>query len=554
MSRGLRGALRDFASIVVFKLPLPDGGSLMRMTEKTLLFGIVSVCAVAIGSVNYTWADGLTPQIMLSKAVPKVGDGVLVSINLPEQPGIPNCRIADRKGGEKTFPLRKDPDRKAYRYLFVSSPRSTSAEVHWYRIEKLYLEDMNVYSFTWRPEETDEYELAVSYEDKEGNTRRITRKAPVVWRDLYLGIYASAYEDLKPVYANMPHLTILSPIWGGHVWWEVFGLGGREPDWSKLRKVTSRDCEFWNERGVLPCVQAIYNGNPAWNWTMESEDPVGEYARIYGGPAQAGLPGVCIDEFGVAITVPASVAQFEAASQGLLAARKNAPPGYFMSAYFCDYVCKPTIEKSERAHRALMDIMETLDLIIVEAYCGVRSYHDELDKLKERAAYLREQPGLIDKAVFAPVLGTIPGPMPSKGELERVIRYIKRIAPEMPGVVFFEGASTSQALRDWANRMFYRYYILPVLIPREVTVLEQEDGKTRASLSVQNAGGMDAHYINVAVWEGEPDKGREFGESTIAHLPAGRSIELEIVGEKLSKDPLQIRILPSSAYTVIAEE
>ena len=131
------------------------------------------------------------------------------------------------------------------------------------------------------------------------------------------------------------------------------------------------------------------------------------------------------------------------------------------------------------------------DLLLPEVYFnywGHHSYRRGLDSYIDSA----KQHGLTDKYVIA--LGTVARGRPSTpAQIEREVRYLRRQAPEMPGVAFYGYRRTDLARLN--DQLCYKYFIAPVIIV-EKTV---EGAEGTMDLTVRNIGGMTARDVTVAL-------------------------------------------------------
>jgi len=98
------------------------------------------------------------------------------------------------------------------------------------------------------------------------------------------------------------------------------------------------------------------------------------------------------------------------------------------------------------------------------------------------------------------------------GEIENVVRYLRRVAPEMRGLALYNGsggrgeAQEAMKQRNWAlfDDLFLKYFIKPV-VTLQRGGLWVEDGEVVIALS--NIGAMDSGAVTVELWrEGEPWK------------------------------------------------
>ena len=230
-------------------------------------------------------------------------------------------------------------------------------------------------------------------------------------------------------------------------------------------------------------------------------------------------------------------------SEALGITRRGTSSEYFVSAW----VGGPA-DNAEIKHA----YNQYLALLIVETYLNMPVFKHDLYYVDRWIGWVREEPGLINKTVFGLKISLVPEWLPmTPTELEREVRYVKKRVPEMPGLMFFQGLNTTQELRDKADELFYRYYILPVLVPGEVKIREDNIGKASVFFEVRNIGGMDARSVVLHVREGDVRKGRRFGQTKVDKILAGGRAEIEMTGTRVTSLPLRIGIPASSEYTAI---
>jgi len=102
-------------------------------------------------------------------------------------------------------------------------------------------------------------------------------------------------------------------------------------------------------------------------------------------------------------------------------------------------------------------------------------------------------------------------------DLEDQIRYVRRHAPEMPGIGFY-GHDHSKPVVDWqsllrtADDLCLKYFVKPVVTVWErdlqlAPVTPKAGEEVMLMLAIHNIGGMDAKDVTVAFYEGHPAYG-----------------------------------------------
>jgi hypothetical protein len=120
------------------------------------------------------------------------------------------------------------------------------------------------------------------------------------------------------------------------------------------------------------------------------------------------------------------------------------------------------------------------------------------------------------------------------GELEQVVRFIRRICPEMRGIAWYNSGYGGYGLQRTpatdahhaavlaaADRLFFEYYVKPCLSLQRESVWLSPDGKGGRHLvaAVSNLGGVDSGPVTVELRV----DGRPVGRQRAARVPAAAS-------------------------------
>lgn len=444
-----------------------------------------------------------TPVVNLSEAVPVVRHDIVVTANLPERAKPRSATITGPDGRTRPFtPARHTDSRQVF------------------------------YSFIWRPLSTGFHTLRVAWGPR--SQESIEKKVPVVRTRLYLGFYASGYT--REVYDNIEYLNVLAPVWGGSAYADDVYKG--DP------AAFARECKWWRDRGVRALPEGI--GWPVWpagRKVSEEKDPARVFADQWIGPATHGADGISIDELGFNVQNPPEAACAEAAAAGLKIARKEAWPGYILSAWVGGAADNPEIKHIYN---------QTLDLLIAECYLNQKPFNFDLAFVKRWVDWMRQEPGLIDKSIFGLSISPIGGPLPTPRQVEEQVRYVRQIAPEMPGMVFFEGGGATPELRTWASRMWEKYFIRPVLIAGGVLGgPPKRPAGGFGDVFIRNIGGMDARNVTVEFWNEGLNTGTKLGQVVVRRIPAGGQASPSLTSVTGRGQRITVRILPSDAYTLL---
>ena len=272
-----------------------------------------------------------------------------------------------------------------------------------------------------------------------------------------------------------------------------------------IRKVEYNEMAYWKERGVLPV---------RWMWGVQWPDATEEkYVKLWSTFAQKqGYSGIAIDEFG-ALDGPKN----HWMNSAIVKAKKNSPD-LFISAWITGL--------SEGAARAF----ETgADLVLVECYIASYLNYQKFDKTWAMAKKM----GIADKTLFT--LG-FKNWVTTEQEVVRQIRHIKKTAPEMPGLSFYQ--SGPEHLHKAADQAVYDYFIKPVIWVNDLS----SDKAT-----IKNVGGIDAEDITMNFLSRKPKKGGKM-------IGSGRIDSLTSGAERMITIPAgtgYVLVLPNENYTVL---
>lgn len=120
-------------------------------------------------------------------------------------------------------------------------------------------------------------------------------------------------------------------------------------------------------------------------------------------------------------------------------------------------------------------------------------------------------------------------PQMHTGEIEQAVRYMRRIAPEMRGIGFYNGVDFPEGstpemvdrLERFGDAMCLKYFLKPVvtLMPGSLWVERDAAGKVLLCAGVSNIGAMDSGPVDVVFY----DNGKEAGRAAAEKVPAGGS-------------------------------
>lgn len=119
------------------------------------------------------------------------------------------------------------------------------------------------------------------------------------------------------------------------------------------------------------------------------------------------------------------------------------------------------------------------------------------------------------------------------GEMEQVVRFIRRVAPEMRGISFYNGGYGGYDIEPGpetdrihervvrtADNLCFKYFIRPcVTLQPESLWLMESDGQTELTAALSNIGSMDAGPVTVRFFQ----NGMPIGDARVEAVPAGKS-------------------------------
>ena len=276
------------------------------------------------------------------------------------------------------------------------------------------------------------------------------------------------------------------------------------------------DAYDWRRQGVLPL---------SWAPGMcHRGDTQAEFERDWSSRIEGKGRGIAIDEFGVLQSGEFGIGMANA----LFTIRRRFPdaPVYVWQAMITNESIAPALRRAA-------------DLILHECYMEYMDYrYPAFDFMVAR---IREF-GLTHNSVFGldcthEKAGTTPG------QLTEQFRYIRELAPELPGVAIYKAYGSGAALVSHGDWLFERYFLGPVL--RVVLV---RDAPNKAI--VQNIGQTAARDVDLELL-GLPD-GKTAAHKTIPLLLPGESALAEWKLAFTLPDDAQVRIVEKPRYVVVS--
>jgi hypothetical protein len=331
-----------------------------------------------------------------------------------------------------------------------------------------------------------------------------SRRAAITWRPDHNGL-----QVVRATCPGMGELRVEVPVVQRRLYFAWYGVAHGQPlKWVNVAMhPRGLDAERWIERGAMPLSWA-----GGYCYKEKTED---EFVAYWSEALAQSERGIAIDEFGCD-----NGGAVDRRMATALRRVKSQHPDSFILAWNAGHL--PDVLTA--------GYRESADLIVPEVYM---QYVGWLYPAFDGVAKQARAAGIAGKTVFGLCTTTDKGGV-TKEQLERQFRYIKRVAPEFPGVAFFNAYRVASGMLEWADELCYRYFILPVL-----TVERGTSGRWR----LRNIGGVDAEHVWVK-WgpHGEPS-------AVFPPVPAGGSVVLRAPAG--GARPI---IVESLEYTVLRDE
>jgi hypothetical protein len=352
-----------------------------------------------------------------------------------------------------------------------------------------------------------------------------SRDIEVTWQPKETGFYTLSFELIAA--GTQPQRAESGPVAvvARGLYFPWFGTP-KEFRWCNVpTTVKEEDVAWWLRRGAIPC---------AWRGAAcYKEWPLEKFVEHYGSSRwiaidEIGGPGPDTDRFIAALRTV-----------------KKAQPDRFTAVWFMG------------AHRYWADVTDVVDLFIPEVYLNYRGNHlGTFDSYIEqtRAA------GVMDRTVCGLGINIVtdeetkqPRVSPTKADVLRQIRHLKRLAPEMPGVGFFTSDSAAEGVAEYADELCGEYFVKPVVTISRNRVDLLPGNPPHAELTVSNCGGMTARNVGVRLTQRHGDGSFAVDRPlAISALDVGASREIEAPLRALPGISLiAAEIAPSPQYTLL---
>jgi hypothetical protein len=264
--------------------------------------------------------------------------------------------------------------------------------------------------------------------------------------------------------ADLPGSAISTPVYVTARELQFIWYGApAEAQWATMVTNVSEppDVAFWLRRGVVPLAWA-----GGYSKRTFDTDQFAEYwtSRLQRHPA-----GIAIDEFPGGPGQPIDLYMANA----LLRTRRAEPAKQIV-------VWQAGVAPPEAAQA----YAASANWVIPECYMNY--LNNKLDRFDLRIAPMRAA-GLMHKTVMGvsctqAKIGT------TAAGLEEQIRYLRRLAPEMPGLGFYKAYGSGRELVSVADALCFKYFVGP-------TLLAVKDRRRDGGVLVRNIGAMNANDV-----------------------------------------------------------
>lgn len=371
--------------------------------------------------------------------------------------------------------------------------------------------------FQWTPE-TNGYHPVVVNAVSGGKTYTVSSVIPVVSRPLYFPWFGgSTLESRSLRYANI----VLSGSDENHA--------------------------YWRGRGALPCLwKGVDLQAPPEKYASQLAEGLGDPAN---GPA-----GIMIDEMGGYAPEEILKADFFAGLQLFL----EKHPQHFTAVWMCGSLHWPYCNITRNVYRKDKGV----SLLMLECYSNFQvvefSSQRRFAYYDQRIDMARQQDVLSNCVMTLGIDGHQDKFNLTNYEIEDEVRYIRRHAPEMPGVGFFHFETKSPELIPVADELCRRYFIEPLLqVWQEDLQFSRRDIQAGEIITVyagvSNLGGMDADKIETRLFvDGKLLKKEALHLPALAEGAAPRAVQLKADWKaKKGYHTFRVEIHPEGKETIL---
>ena len=350
----------------------------------------------------------------------------------------------------------------------------------------------------WIPEETGFY--VASFDFGKSTPGKLSLEFPVVYKEIYFVAWPPLTKDEGKKYRYLSSYIILSGSPGS-------GHGDEE-------------IPYWKSRGSKTLGYTY--GMQRIDMGISEDEAIKKAVDNWSAPMKKGFDGILMDEFGE-YPLPEGLKKVERAGKALIQLRKENPDMLIFPCISGALLREESIYDRQSGSIALLETYESC----FEQGVGTHSFEKRLDY---RVMVARNTDALWQMnykhgtLIFLQLGG---GMLIS--QLEDRVRYIKKTAPEMPGIAFYVSRekqwSVDAGLFQAAENFCLKYYIKPVVDIREIWLSNHTPHtgeEVDIFVRVHNLGGMDARDVKLNIYALEASANKK--------IPIGKDIIIKKIG------------------------
>ena len=341
-----------------------------------------------------------------------------------------------------------------------------------------------------------------------------TEEATLSWRPTRNGLYhVTALSGAEaPVRLDLPVLSAARAL--DFAWYQ------NRPylRWATvITSASKEDLPLLRQRGIKALLWMYGSNHPAAeDKSLPLETLGAEAEKYYRVPEGFDFAGYGMDEFGA---YPQTEGERRGLAwlRGLIKAREQFPKGFVVAAWHGGGVRDEWVGLYKQAADLLL--LEAYDMFYVPHELGTENIFEDLRGrlIAPRGADLLTRAyGSKCKVLLSLDLCGENGTYGDPGELEQVMRFIRREFPEMRGIAFFNVGT--EAVERAADRLCFDYFIRPVVTFQHNSLwFDRFAERPQIVAAVSNIGAMDSGPVTVRL----RINGRVVGTQRLARVPAG---------------------------------
>ena len=360
-----------------------------------------------------------------------------------------------------------------------------------YSLNKIPAAEGKIITIDWLPKKSGLYTISIAvdpgYTSGESNryNNNLSFEVAVLDKQIYLASWIYRTPNIK--YSNLG----LAFTWN---WNEWLRRGAIPLRWAGGMKYTKKG---WN-------ADKMFN-----HWDEAAKDCIKRCSGKLKG-------GILIDEFGDLDTEPILIKAFQKF--------KKKYPDMFVQVWQSGLASYDVAQKMKKS----------MSLYMMERYLNLGTDLRSFDG----AIYTTRKYGIISKTLMAISPRRCDGknaPAAQIRFIEEQIKYIKKNAPEMPGICIYFGRDVClPGVDSSSDELAFKYYALPVLSVKP---------KGKNLISINNCGAMTAYNVKVSAYK----NGKLQKTYTIPEIPSGNSKDITTQ----SSDNISYKIHPEKDYTIL---